>query len=260
MSGKKAYCEKAQQMNKIFPLILLVISVTSYAQSIKVLKGKVMAATSELDGIHVINKRTEKAVVTEKGGFFSIMAQPNDTLIFSAVQFKGRQIRLEEKDFNEELFYVKLDVMIRQLKEVVINEYGNINSESLGLVPRGQKRYTPAERKLKTATGTDAQIGTNTVVGLDPLLNWFSGRTSMLKKEVEIEKKELFRQKLEGMYDEEYFVNTLKIPQEYVQGFIFYAVENERFTAAIKAKNKTLATFYLNELAVQYRKIITDEK
>lgn len=70
MSGKKAYCEKAQQMNKIFPLILLVISVTSYAQNIKVLKGKVMAATSELDGIHVINKRTEKAVVTEKGGFF----------------------------------------------------------------------------------------------------------------------------------------------------------------------------------------------
>ncbi len=260
MSGKKAYCEKTQQMNKIFPLILLVISVTSYAQNAKVLKGKVMAATSELDGIHVINKRTEKAVVTEKGGFFAITAQPNDTLIFSAVQFKGRQIRLEEKDFNEELFYVKLDVMIRQLKEVVINEYGNINSESLGLVPRGQKKYTPAERKLKTATGTDAQIGTNTVVGLDPLLNWFSGRTSMLKKELEVEKKEQFRQRLEGMYDEEYFVNTLKIPKEYVQGFVFYAVENERFTAAIKAKNKTLATFLLNELAVQYRKIITDEK
>ncbi|WP_177730049.1 carboxypeptidase-like regulatory domain-containing protein [Flavobacterium inviolabile] len=247
-------------MKRIFPLFLLLFSVTSWSQSQTVLKGKIMANYTDLDGVHVINKNTEKAVVTENGGYFAIHAQPNDTLIISAVQFKGKKIKLEEKDFKETVFYIKLEVMVRQLSEVVINPYGKITSESLGLVPRGQKKYTPAERKLKTASGVDAQLGLSSSASLDPLLNWFSGRTSMLKKELEVEKKEVFRSRLEGMYEEDYFVNTLKIPEEYVQGFIFYAVENERFTAAIKAKNKTLATFLLNELAVQYKKIITDEK
>ena len=52
--------------------------------------------------------------------------------------------------------------------------------------------------------------------GLDPLLNWMSGRTTMLKKEVEVEKKETLMDKVEGWFERKYFIQTLKIPEDYV--------------------------------------------
>jgi hypothetical protein len=37
------------------------------------------------------------------------------------------------------------------LKEVVIDENSQISAENLGIIPYGQKKYSPAERKLYTA-------------------------------------------------------------------------------------------------------------
>jgi hypothetical protein len=53
-----------------------------------------------------------------------------------------------------------------------VNE-STITAESLGIIPYGQKKYTPAERKLYTATSGG---------GIDGLLNTISGRKAMLKK------------------------------------------------------------------------------
>ena len=112
----------------------------------------------------------------------------------------------KEEDFNKELLFVKMETFIRVLDEVKINEYKDINAVSLGIISSKTKHYTPAERKLKTASDSDAQIGTNTSIGLDPILNWMSGRTTMLKKEVEVEKKELMLTKIQNLYEAEYFV------------------------------------------------------
>lgn len=77
----------------------------------------------------------------------------------------------------------------------------------------------------------------------------------MLKKEVEVEKKELLQVKLANKYDKEYIINTLKIPEEYVEGFVFYTAENNRFAEAMRVKNYTMATFILSELASKYREL-----
>ena len=77
----------------------------------------------------------------------------------------------------------------------------------------------------------------------------------MLKKEVEVEKKEFLIDVTADYYQKEYFTDVLKIPVDYVDGFLFYVVENSRFVTAMKDKNKTMATFILSELAVEYLKI-----
>jgi len=46
-----------------------------------------------------------------------------------------------------------LEPLVRLLDEVRINEYKNINAVSLGIISPNTKHYTPAERKLYTATG-----------------------------------------------------------------------------------------------------------
>ena len=94
-----------------------------------------------------------------------------------------------------------------------------------------------------------------TIISIDPLLNWISGRTRMLKKEVEVERKEFLIDRTADYYQKEYFTDVLKIPEDYVDGFLFYVVENSRFVMAMKDKNKTMATFVLSELAVEYLKM-----
>ncbi|MEC4003111.1 hypothetical protein OX283_000445 [Flavobacterium sp. SUN052] len=223
--------------------------------------GKVSADSNDLEGIYIINLKTEKSTLTERGGYFSIYANVGDTLLFSAVQFKAIKVALTEKDCAKELFFVKMEPLIRVLDEVRINEYKNINAVSLGIISPNTKHYTPAERKLYTATGGGKnQYGLDTKISVDAILNAFSGRTAMLKKEVEVEKKETLMEKIASYYDENYFIKTLKIPEDYVKGFLFYIVEDVKFVEAVNAKNKTMATFVMNELAVKYIALIKEKK
>ena len=235
----------------------IVSTVWSQEESRLELNGKITANVTELDGIYIVNRRTEKVSVTEKGGYFSILAKVGDTLMISSIQFKGKSIGLTQTDFEKELFFIRLESLIHPLDEVKIIKYNNINAVSLGIIPKGQKSYTPAERKYKTAT--DMSGGLGYVATLDPLINFLSGRTAMLKKEIEVEKKEFLLARLGDMFEEKYMIEKLNIPELYVKGFLYYIIENERFVSMVKSKNKTMSTFLLGELAVKYNDIIACE-
>jgi hypothetical protein len=246
-------------------LVFILIASTLMAQESprNILNGKINANSMDLEGVYVINLKTEKSTITKKEGYFAIAAIPGDSLLFSSLNLKRLRICLKQEDFHKELFFVKMEPMITYLKEVVVRRYDNINAFSLGIISRGKKSYTPAERKLYTATSLSPTASVSGMAGgsisLDPLLNFMSGRTKMLKKELEVENKEMFMNQIDKMFDENYFVKNLKIPLEYVKGFKFYVVENERFTTVLKTKNKTNIEFALVSLAEKYNEIIACE-
>ncbi|MEO8516271.1 MAG: hypothetical protein ABI426_05985 [Flavobacterium sp.] len=251
-------------MKQILLLSLLVFLFTQSIFSQSLLKGKVISDASNLEGILVVNLSSKSNTATEKSGFFSIFAKPNDTLLFSGLQIKGIQVVLKATDFSENLFFMRLKAQINMLDEVYIRNYPEINAFSLGIIPKGTKSYTPAQRKLRTASSTFASSNVDgsagVAVGLDPLLNWFSGRTTMLKKELEVETKERLIARLEGLYEEEFYTKTLKIPSEYIKGFQIFMIDDARFVSALKSKNKTLTTFLLGEMAEKYKLVLSPEK
>jgi hypothetical protein len=211
--------------------------------------GKVNAEMNDLEGIYVINLNTENATITDSKGFFIINAKVGDSLLLSSVQLKSVKKAISSQDLNN-LFFVTMRPIMNELKEVVVKR-PSISAESLGIIPYGQKKYTPAERKIVTATSG---------FGIDPILNLFSGRTAMLKKELEVEKKEGYLVQLENLFDNNHYVNTLHIPAEYVKGFLYFAVENPKFTRVLKTKNRTSIEFLMSELATQYIQIIAPKK
>jgi hypothetical protein len=244
---------------------MVVLGQTSWSQGQdrSVINGKIAANTSDLEGVYVINAQTEAMTTTDETGAFSISAKEGDTLVFSSIQFKENKVLLIADNFSDLHFTVKLNMVMHQLQEVVVRNYNGINAASLGIVPYGQKKYTEAERKLHTATALNPTANAGSMAGgsisADPLLNFFSGRTAMLKKEVAVEKKEAFMKLLERMFSIDHFVNRLQIPLEYVKGFEYYAVENDKFTVILNSKNKTSTEFLLAELAVKYKEIIAIE-
>ncbi|MCI9843269.1 hypothetical protein [Flavobacterium pectinovorum] len=254
-------------INKIvcFLVLFLCQTVLCQVQERTILKGRIISNTNDLEGVYVINAQTEAMVTTTADGFFSILAKSGDTLVFSSIQFKENKVLLTPESFSDLNFTVKLNLLMHQLQEVIIKRYDNINAVALGIVPSGQKSYTAAERKLHTATALNPTANTENMmaggsVSADPLFNFFSGRTAMLKKEVAVEKKEFFMKLLENMFTLDHFVDRLKIPLEYVKGFEYYVVENESFTKILNSKNKTSTEFLLGELAVKYKEILASEK
>ncbi|MFM1754993.1 MAG: hypothetical protein RLZZ236_1932 [Bacteroidota bacterium] len=211
-------------------------------------RGKVNSDMTDLEGIYVINLTTENAAITDLKGFFTINAKVGDSLLLSSVQFKSVNKIITPKDLTN-LFFVNMQPIMNELKEVVVKR-PSVSAESLGIIPYGQKKYTPAERKILTATSG---------FGIDPILNLFSGRTAMLKKELEVEKKESYLVQLENLFDKNHYVNTLHIPSDYVKGFMYFAVENPKFTRVLKTKNRTSIEFLMSELATQYIQIITPQ-
>lgn len=228
-----------------------------------IINGKITSNTHDMEGVYVVNAETENMVTTSADGTFSIKAKAGDMLVFSSIQFKENKTLLTPENFSDLNFTVKLSLVVHQLQEVIVRNYNNINAVSLGIIPQGQKSYTEAERKLHTATALNPTANAGTMAGgsisADPLLNFLSGRTAMLKKEVAVEKKEFFMKLLESMFTPDHFVNRLSIPAEYVKGFEYYAVDNDKFTVVLNSKNKTSTEFLLGELAVKYKEILAIE-
>ena len=136
-----------------------------------------------------------------------------------------------------------------ELEGVVLEKNRVIDEVSLGLVPEDQKRYTAAERRLFTATSG--------VLG--SLINVISGRTKMLKKALETEKKQKLFEDVQYLYSDEEVIEKFKIPREYVDGLWYYVIEDWKFVQAFKNKDDGVTRLLMYELAGEYLKIINDE-
>lgn len=240
--------------------LLFLLPLIAFTQNDTILKGKIVSESYNLEDVHVINRTKEKGKVTEIGGYFSINASVGDTIIFSAVHLTAVQHVVKKNDFGENLLFIKMKPHVNPLEEVTLVEYKNINAVALGIVPAGQKTYTPAERKLYTATGGGNRYGLSTSVSLDGILNGLSGRTKMLKKELIVERKEMLIEQLKSDFNDLYLTSRLMIPADYVDGFRYFAVESESFIKIYNSNNKTATQFLLLELSIMYLDVISSDK
>ena len=88
--------------------------------------------------------------------------------------------------------------------------------------------------------------------------NVFSNNSTLVNNLI-IERKENLLERISVTYSDEFFINTLKIPSLHIKGFQFYLVENQRFVDNFNAKNSTVITFLLHDLAINYNKRLQNE-
>lgn len=238
--------------NNALLLFFILITQISIGQTTaaKEILGQIFEQSTFVEGVNIINNTSQAATASDANGMFSIVAKEGDVLVFSSVNLEPLQRRITSEDLKSALLQIKMVAKEIELKEVVVNENANITAENLGIISSDQKKYTPAERKVYTATSTPG----------DMLLNAISGRTAMLKKEVEVEKKEALFRKMEYLFEDNYYTERLKIPAEDIKGFQLYCIDDAEFAVSLSSKNKTMSMFLITELARKYLKILENEK
>lgn len=230
-------------------LFLLSQVICGQIDNVKEVRGKIIADSIAVDRITIENVTTDKTAISDVEGFFTIAAKEGDILVFTAVNLEGLRRKINREDMLQGIITVVLTPKSIILNEVIVNE-SSITAESAGIIPYGQKKYTPAERKLYTATSGG---------GIDGLLNTISGRKAMLKKEIVIEKKVQLLARIEVLFEDEYYTETLKIREDYIRGFQYYCIDDIAFANALRSKNKTMVMFLIVRLAENYNEIIAGE-
>lgn len=237
-------------MKKIIHILIIFVlfftATTVFAQE-KTILGKVVSKTRNLQDIHIKNINTNKSVRTDKGGYFSIEASPNDTLICTAAHLIGREKVLTYADMNKSLVFVPMEYYENVMDELVIDR--RVTTESLGL--GGARKYTPAERRLHTATSSGGGI-----IPVDALVNAISGRTKMLKKALELERENMLVQEILSRFSEDYYSNRLNIPLRYHQAFGYFMAQDPLVLTSYKNIEATELSLLYAEKAMEFLEIL----
>ncbi|NMH27497.1 hypothetical protein [Flavobacterium silvaticum] len=248
-------------MRSIFTFLLLTFSLFIFAQSRKPVQGRITIGTlvATNDEVNIRNLQTKKSTATSNGGYFTIQAKAADTLYITSNEFPAIKYVLSALDMNQDLVELKINTGATQLSQVTVESIPS--SKSLGIEPADKKKYSKAERKLKSSTTSAVQRDGDkayTAISTDRVINAISGQTSDAKKEVATEKKEATIAKLSEMHPENYYTETLKIPVDYVKGFQFYAAEDPKFVKIVEAGNDEDIDFELSKLAPKYLNTLKD--
>lgn len=235
-------------MPRIFFLFLCLLPRCVPAQILprQELSGLVVLHDAPVEQVNVRNDDSGDATTTAADGTFKIKVRIDESLVFTAVNLETRCVKISQEMLQAGFVTAHMTEITVPLPEVTINNNQGITAENLGIIPYGQRKYTQAQRRLHEATTGGG------IVPLNPILNALSGRTRMLKKEIQVEKKERLLLQLDGWFTPEYYAQTLKIPEDYIAGFHFYVLDDTDFVRALKAKNKTLTQFLAQELARRY--------
>lgn len=116
--------------NKVFQklsmFLVLLISCSTWAQEVNI-EGTVSDETGPLPGVNVIVKGTSNGTITDMDGTYSISTEIGETLVFSFLGYKTREVKVE----NNDPLNVILKISTSTLEEVVMIGYGAKKKVSL---------------------------------------------------------------------------------------------------------------------------------
>tara|TARA_R110002049_G_scaffold274391_1_gene452314 strand:- start:2714 stop:3523 length:810 start_codon:yes stop_codon:yes gene_type:complete len=259
-------------------LLLLLSFQAIISQSIEI-QGYVQS-DKNIENIHVINKTAKLFTVTNSQGEFTISARLSDSLMFTSVQHKTKNIIIDATIFSTKTVTVKLEELVNQLDEVTVGKIltGDLNSDinstegdppinfyDVGIPGYTGKIATQNERRMNEATtGPNGQklkwySPLTGSIPINPILNAISGRTKMLKQQIKLEEKNNLLRQIKTSLSEDFF-SIYKLDEMLRADFFYFCEEDPNFELRCKNKGDIEIFDFLKEKLIQYKKNLNTEK
>ncbi len=248
-------------------IFILLFSYVSVAQTVEI-RGKVIVDDEDIEGIHVINKSSSRFTITSSNGDFTIPGKHNDTIIFSAIKYKPKEVIIDAAIINSKMLNIYLSELVNELNQVILGKIltGNLlsdveNSEAkrdinfydLGIPGYTGKPFTQAQRRYNEATTGGG------IVPLNPILNYFSGRTKMLKNQMKLESLNECLETIKSNLSELFFEYN-DLPEANRKEFFYYCLEDDEFSTICQIKNEIRTLEFLNNKLESYNANLQEKK
>ncbi len=267
--------------NNILLFFILVITQIGFSQGIerKVLRGKIVADSLEVENLTVYNITSNVGAITDVDGKFSINARATDTLFIQGLSYDSKRYILTDKDFWLPVLEIKLHVKITELNEIIITPYtltGNLNEDTKRIQVYGEG-FAKIDAKVVKYYDDDIRLGTpeNTampnvfaptgvnllgiVVGIANLVG-IKGNPKSNSERVFEERRirdlqsKSFSEHMLERFSHNFFVETLKIKNEDIPLFMSFAELNVyELSPLLKAENELKLIEYLINKSEEFK-------
>ncbi|WP_188369552.1 carboxypeptidase-like regulatory domain-containing protein [Muriicola marianensis] len=241
---------KSSRLAVLFFFICYTISGQTFFFN-SLLEGQIRFEDKGVPDVHIMNTTAGRATISDEEGMFSIEASPGDTLLFSAVQYRRKQLVLSASMLESRFIYVNLEEFVNELDEVVVRPFNLsgdlvrdmqqmktepvVTASTLGLPNAYVKPMMQSERLLKEASMGPFHLGMITAVPFNPLINMITGRTKMLKRRVARDRKYLLTQEVRNYYPDSIFVSRMGIPADRIDDFMYFCEVDSKFDSIVSS-------------------------
>ena len=225
-------------MNKLLFGLMLVMAFQSTAQDDdrRLLMGKVMYRNTSVANENVINTTAETATITNRDGQFAINVKEGDELVFTAVNYQLEILTITPEILANNRLVVEVNEKITELDEVIVTpedqeRFLKLRNEEFKGFEYEVDRGTEVENIALSQTERGMQDGINFV-------NIFRAIFKSNAEEAETGPKLLLSDVLRQVYDDEFFVLDLNIPQDKIDAFLLYCDEKMPTQSLLKKENE----------------------
>ncbi len=255
-------------MKKAFTILLLCLSfsITLQAQDEAErtpIRGQVIYKNVNVPNENVLNVSSEAYTATDENGEFVIDVKTGDILAFTSLNYKFSSIIVSEKQIENGRIIVEVEEKVNQLDEVVITpenteRYLNAKSEELGAY--GAYNYEDddaTEFRMEDNTALPTQVR-----GLQNGLDFSNIARLLFKKhDNDTEKKSNLKlsEVVLQLYDTEFFVNDLKLPEDKITEFAYYLDDQPFSKDLLKKDNEFQFVDFLVNQSKQFKENLKEE-
>ncbi|CAM4338424.1 hypothetical protein [Zobellia nedashkovskayae] len=248
---------------KIIPTLVCILftllSVNAQDDDRSLLRGTVLYRNISVPNENVINITTETAVISNEEGQFAIMAKAGDELAFTAVNYNLEVLKVTEEIIKNGRLVVEVNEKVTELDEVVVSpeneeKFLRLQNEEFKKVEYDIDRSTEVENIALSESERGMKDGLNFVNIFKALAKAGKGDTADKKPRMKMS------QVLRQVYDDEFFVADLKLPQASIDDFLIYLDTHEPEYALLLKKNEFELIDFLVNKSKAYRELINEEK
>lgn len=245
-------------------LLLFIGSVFGQTTVRTEISGVILAEGNDVEGVAIFNTSSNKGVITNSNGVFSIEVAINDVLEITALQFKTTTIIITKEVVNTKQLKIYLSEQINQLDAVLLTSglSGNLNLDikntkertviaiDLGDINKMEFFDERAfdnkviEHALNSVMNKGMFYGGVNFIALGKLL-FKPSRKKKMNYNDDLQAKSL---SLSNVYDNPTISKTFNIPIEQVEAFIVFAEAQGLTNELLKKENElVLIEFLVNQ-------------
>ena len=185
------------------------------------LRGQVLYRNINVPNENVINTTSERATITNDKGEFAIRVKLDDELVFTAVNYELKVVRITEEIIKRNRLVVEVNEKVTELDEVTVSPEDQAKFLELKNEEFKEYEYETDQTADVVNVAMDDPGSRGLRDGLN-FVNIFKALFLNKKKEEEGRAPLKVSDVLRQVYDDEFFVVDLKLPQDKIDAFLLY--------------------------------------
>lgn len=201
-------------------LFLALFSANAQDEERRLLMGKVLYRNTSVSNENVINTISERATITNDRGEFAINVKVGDELVFTAVNYQLKIVKITQEILDNNRLVVEVNEKVTELDEVIVTP-----EDQERFLKLKNEEFKGYEYEIDRGTEVENIALSQTERGMQDGINFANIFRAIFKSKTETEEdrpKLLVSDVLRQVYDDEFFVVDLRIPQDKIDAFLLY--------------------------------------